>query len=1394
MVKNKKSLWFAGILSICASLMLATITTSVIAFSMSLNETATNNADFYVDLNDDGKDDLGCYITTNAVGDAHGGVAIAWAGSKSATKNAELNLTKTFSFLHEGKYYDLTGVAYGGFRYTLFDRVLLPTTVTELGKEAFAYCTNLKSFMLPSEVTSIPASCFLDCRDLESFTYYNGIAHHLYEYDGEESTWVEITSILTGEGAPEGDLDSAKPYLDTENLRVYTYSGDSWGSGVQILLSGEERPNQRTDIVSPAGYYYRFEYHDSIVNDIASFTIEDHAFDSCVSLRTFVFPKNLSAIGESAFQRCSSFTKIYLPTENNNLTVAAYAFCDCKLLSWVYFERNLKDVGNYAFANCHENLIFHYGQKEGGTVTKSTIDTKFITTNNDLPSASWRNKYLSASKTAEEDKIDFETNKVTHFRPDDHPELIYSIETEDITLNCQRGNGDTIYLDTSGTPYLVIHQWTPPKESTPNYYDAEKGELEIPGSVTVNETAIPVKVIGEEAFTDQSVLTKVKFNDGLVQIRKKAFYRCTSIYSFDMSALTTLKEISNSIFNDVVSGMTNSDDRARSLSIPASVEYIGSYAFYGFTKVTSLDFHHETSRLKVLGGYSFARIGESYNAGVVDIILPCTLDDSAAKQANINEETIINGKQDFCIENWAALGPYCFGCSNPKDLPGTHSGVRSVTIDTCDHSHTPSSGSDAFSTSLAPNAFARAKYLIRFMANKNLCYIGVDSFKECASLKEMFLATERSESSEKDYPWGTRDAGDTYDANGIFSGNTAPKDLVIYLDNEGLGGKRAPGRTDEKAWYSESANTYAHEADGSFSRSSIPVVDNVAFGASKTAVLYWLPGASGGTFLSEPPTSPEQYNGTALGCTNGMIVLAQTGTYDGDKKEYTAVKYFYDSSKDAPLSEIDLSSISLTATYTVTENGSPVNKPYWVSTNHVVDIGDEAFASDNGKKRGLYFILPDTIETISERAFYRSSSDSGVRIITYKDGANPHGDYTAAKADSSKHYCDLPTTLTRVERNAFYGNSFTSAKINSNLSFLGKSAFYSSSSQLAETSITSASSTLFGNSGNGLYYIGASKRALLYQAQNISGTLDLSGDTNLKAIGMNAVSKTLYSAISLPTSLTHIYGGGFQNNTALTTVTIPSGSLLQYISEYSADDGYWNASLPFDIIDYSNKVSDTEKLKRSQGRAFKGCASLTTLNFKNLTHLEKIGPDAFNGCSALDNMVNGTGDYKYYKNGTSSSVTPADKKGILDLSHLNGANSNAQLLSIGAGAFSGCTQIKYIHLPSSSSNLVIAGNAGISDSSGKIIDDNKGINVLVGEKAIQACSTASGIAGLDDIRKRYNTTCFGNGNNIYYYAENDGDLLTGSNTGVKYWTRYGVTDGFVLLDGYNNAVNYLPSN
>ncbi len=1272
-------------------------------------------------------------------------------------------------------------IAWGETSATVPNEIVIPSSVTHEGnpytiravaKAGFRYC-GFKSITLPQTIEMIGEEAFAYCQKLETFK----IPHLVDEI--KPSTFLDCRA-----------LESVK-YSDALDNDVYV--------GNETITS-----------------------------------IGDHAFDSCISLRTFYVPKNVTYFGSSCFQKCSKMVNFFFPSRillnsaiQNYITVRPYAFADCSSLSMVYFEENMKEIDDHAFAQCNTDMVIKYTGNSEPTFKRDGVTQSY-----------WRNKNIDHS-TDSSYKYSFATKHSRIVPDEDYPCFRYAIENKAVKLDSsgKYSSKCTVYAIPSSeatSQYACIYKFDVPGETiyskvdpSIKIYDKDTGELTLPNTLGGKT----LKVIKESAFAQVPEITRVKFNTDLVQICRKAFFNCVNIGkngdtdaapALDFSACTKLVEVSMTCFQDY----TIENKYVTRIILPNCLQYLGDHSFANFVKVNKLVL---PNNLQAMADLCFFRLGRSITDDpAIDLILPKSLNDAAAKNAYFEHQNIhTEDNKSFQHKDytrWYAIGKYAFVYCNS---------IRSITMEE-DTSHV---GDSTYTTSVYSNAFKTMPNLLRFQSNANLKYLGKDAFKECPKLREVFLDSTKAESATEDYPWcidedtgkygGTLFQGISPELVLYVSGSKAPKNLENYSITSETGSVQM-----DVAWNAETegkeGNTKVYSysnnlaPDSLYQRSHVPTYYNVASGND---VVYWDPSTKNTVSV---PKTPEEYD-------SGIVSFVKN-TSD----EYTAARYFYSAgtSDDGGTGTkiIDLTSVPGVST-------SDIHK--------LKVIGSEAFAKsenltgnnpNDSRAPGLYFILPNTITEISERAFFRKTGDNGdgngrfgVRVVTYKDNdgniyladgtstttnIQDIVDYvekngTATVSDSDRRgYCVLPNTVTTIGKLAFYNNIFKNIYLSSALKFIGHAAFYAHQSSNSYLKTASQVISISGNSNfqtinNGLYYIGnTNKKTLLYQVQDLTGgdSLTLSIASGTKAIGFQACANTRYKIFDLPTGLLTIYGEGMAKNITLEEVKGDGIGTLRYINSMESFMGK-SPTIPWDDPDYDEIFDDTvaEYFDNTDYRdsayqyrpqiqalygAFYGCSNLKTLNFKNMTNIRKIGWGAFSGCGNLKYMV---GDDEYIYKSYDKTKTDATYKVI----NINNRTANNQMVldlrectklhSIAKDAFKDCGNIRVIHLPdnkaagATESNIYIGKDPEATGYDGAIVSNNS-IRIMIEETWDFANNNSSGHnAGV-----HYPSTSFGN-NPVFYQLKTKNDIPSTDTSKYKYWVK---RDGFYLLfDGSQPAVD-----
>ena len=1091
--------------------------------------------------------------------------------------------------------------------------------------------------------------------------------------------------------------------------------------------------------------HYRNSSGEETNKNSTILSIGDHAFANCVSLVSISCPEKIQSIGESAFQHCSKLFSFLFPVKASvsSISIGKYAFSDCTELTILYFDQNFTALGEHIFAEC-EKLRLHFN----GTAAQLPSNANI--------SAFWRKKHIATNRTDEEaDYVPIDFSAGTMVQPDAYEGLSYTIVNSNILFDAYTDKTQTV-KSSPGYHARIYRFDTPLRTPSSGYFDLATGALTIPNQLPNEKGQLrDVRVICSNAFSYHDDITSISVandvdsttNTKLIQICDHAFFNCPNIATINLSNCTQLTEVSYQVFQDVNSP---ANDKVEELYLPNNLKYIGAYAFYNFVAVEHFTFQGTDSEVipqtVFIGRWAFGNLGlNCEDQGEVELLLSSKLSEGLCQAWH--PTNCAAGKDPHAsFDNW----------SSPV-LPSAFEGANCLkTVDVWNKDSDLASDSKP-RWSMGTRAFAKCKSLVQFRSNKRLAYIGSACFEGCEKMREVFLcATYAASQVTKYVAWGNPDADN--DGGPIFgSDNTySYPDAVIYVDTEESGippRNRVSNSTPHFGlmWNADPSDTYVdHFGDSGnknsyLHRSTIPTYYGVScnIGGNLTnwkEGLKYLDLSDNILYVDDPSTGAEP------DWTHDLVAMV----FKNNK--YTPSRCYCNEDRE----EIDL-------TLNTSVNGK------------IEVIGNSAFAQTReGPLPGSTIYLPSSVTTIEERAFYRNTDPTntrGVKTVTYKSGETS----TPVGITGYSNVCVLPSATADIGTLAFYGNRFNAIEIKGNLSRYGVSPFAVINS--GNTSRASVSSVSINGGGfsatesNGIYYTAEGRKTLLYQSPASSGSNSFTVDDGTLAIGPRAAANTDYVSIGIPSTVKKIYGGGFQNNKALTTFTVPDSSSLEVIGSPLASD-YYN-DVPFEWREkayvYGKNSWEIYRDYGSSFGSFSGCASLTTLDFTKLGSLQKIGYGAFKNCTSLGTMC-GSNEYSYYKWNADKTALEAFNEtsvdlntGVLDLHDM------ANLKSIGRDAFTNCSGINYAHLPNSAQLYIGKDNdfdAGPQTSTESPFNGT-GARILVGETANSA-STASKTRDTS----RYPDGAFKNVTPYFYFTQTS-DLIANDQTTVKYWTQLG---------------------
>lgn len=206
----------------------------------------------------------------------------------------------------------------GCYGLTKLTTVVLPSTVSSIGKNAFRGCIRLTSLSLPN-VTEIGDKAFVGCSSLENIdlpmaTVLGGSAF---------SNCVKLQSI---------EIPAVTEIYESCFYRCYALN--------EVDLS-------KVQIIGNRAFYDCFALTKADLS--AATELYSGIFEYCHKLSDVTLPDGLESIPASMFYECDSLSSITLPATIKSIGSSAF---EGTALTSIIIPEGCTTIGSYAFANC----------------------------------------------------------------------------------------------------------------------------------------------------------------------------------------------------------------------------------------------------------------------------------------------------------------------------------------------------------------------------------------------------------------------------------------------------------------------------------------------------------------------------------------------------------------------------------------------------------------------------------------------------------------------------------------------------------------------------------------------------------------------------------------------------------------------------------------------------------------------------------------------------------------------------------------------------------------------------------------------------------------------------------------------------------------------------------
>lgn len=404
-------------------------------------------------------------------------------------------------------------------------------TVTEVAEKAFYNNTKILSASLPSNITEVGKNAFNGCSKMTKITFNS--APRIYA-----GAFSNCEKLKTVEGLRTGAVI-------TIGKNRYTVNGEN-------TLEFTRLENEKdTALTVPATVKIGAESQK--VTSIAAKAVDK------TKIKTATIGKYVTTIGDKAFQKCTSLTKVTF--KGKNITMGAEVFDGCSKLKTVEGGKgSVFTVGKYKYKITDNSTVAVAGLKNSSTKTVTIGTTVKVGAKSYKITSVAADAFRDTAVTSVTLGKNIKKIEAYAFYSCDYlKKVVFKGENLSVGDNAfgSCGNLRTFSGATGSTFTYGVNKYKITSKSAVTFtgVTSEYGNnISIPSTVTIGAKSYKVTKIADKALRGKDVLN-VTIGENVTSIGAQAFEKCTNLVKLNVQS-TKIKSVGSNAFNKVDSDIT----------------------------------------------------------------------------------------------------------------------------------------------------------------------------------------------------------------------------------------------------------------------------------------------------------------------------------------------------------------------------------------------------------------------------------------------------------------------------------------------------------------------------------------------------------------------------------------------------------------------------------------------------------------------------------------------------------------------------------------------------------------------------------------------------------------------------------------------------------------------